>query len=103
MWTGRKIDVIWVPSLVYVTELIIKKAPKLTEILVLKVMLHGPMFYFYIFIFSAAKHYNVVATLFRMVATLLQHSYDVLRSKSSLRIVSFDITLTLTWNPFSNH
>ena len=47
----------------YLTELIIKEAPKLTEILVLKVMLHGPMFYFYFFIFSAAKHYNVVATL----------------------------------------
>ena len=44
-------DVIWVPSLVYVTELIIKKAPKLTEVLVLKVMLHGPMFYFYFFYF----------------------------------------------------
>ena len=36
-------------------------------------------------IFSATQHYNIVATLF-------QHCYAVLRSKSSLRIVSCNIT-----------
>ena len=39
-------------------------------------------------IFSATQHYNIVAALFLMVATLLQQCYAVLRSKSSLRIVT---------------
>ena len=43
-------------------------------------------------IFSATQHYNIVATSLRMVATLFQHCYAVLRSKSSLRIVSCNIT-----------
>ena len=30
-------------------------------------------------IFSAMQHYNIAATLFRMVATLFQHSNAVLR------------------------
>ena len=43
-------------------------------------------------IFSATQHYNIVATLLRMVATLFQHCYAMLRSKSSLRVVSCNIT-----------
>ena len=39
-------------------------------------------------IFSATQHYNIVAALFLMVATLFQQCYAVLRSKSSLRIVT---------------
>ena len=39
-------------------------------------------------IFSAAQHYNIVVTLFRMIAILFQHCHAVLRSKSSLRIVT---------------
>ena len=31
VWTGPKIDVIWVPSRVYVTELIIKKSTKINR------------------------------------------------------------------------
>ena len=42
--------------------------------------------------FSATQHYNIVATLLRMVTTLFQHCYAMLRSKSSLRIVSRNIT-----------
>ena len=43
-------------------------------------------------IFSATQHYNIVATCFRMIATLFQHCHAVLRSKSSLRIVTCTIT-----------
>ena len=39
-------------------------------------------------IFSATQHYSIVATLFRMVATLFQHCNAVLRWKSSLYLVS---------------
>ena len=41
-------------------------------------------------IFSATQHYNSVAALFLMVATLFQQCYAALRSKSSLRIVTQD-------------
>ena len=43
-------------------------------------------------IFSATQHYNIVATLFRTAAILFQHCNTVLRKKSSLRIVSCNIT-----------
>ena len=39
---------------------------------------------------------TVVATLFGIVATLFQHCYDVLRSKSTLRIVSCNITFNVS-------
>ena len=39
---------------------------------------------------------HIIATLFRMVATLFQHCYSVLRKKSSLRIVPCNIASTLT-------
>ena len=47
-------------------------------------------------IFSATQSCNIVATLFRMVTTLLQHCNAVLRLKSSLRnrIVQCNITLS---------
>ena len=43
--------------------------------------------------FSTQHYSNIVATLFRMFATLFQHCYPVLRKKSSLRIVQCNITL----------
>ena len=43
-------------------------------------------------IFSATKLCNIVATLFRIVPTLFQRCNAVLRLKSSLRIVSRNIT-----------
>ena len=49
-------------------------------------------------IFSTTHHSNIFATLFRMVATLFQHCYAVMRKKSSLRIVLCNITLTLFAN-----
>ena len=48
--------------------------------------------------FSARHHSNIVAILFRMVATLFQHCYAVMRKKSSLRIVPCNITLILFAN-----
>ena len=47
-------------------------------------------------IFSAKQHYNIVATLIQMVATLFQHWNGVLRKKSLLRIVPCNITLRVT-------
>ena len=44
-------------------------------------------------IFSATQRYNIVTTLLRIVTTLFQHCNDVLRWKSSLRIVPCNITL----------
>ena len=65
--------------------------------LFLKVMLLGQ---FATKIFSATQHYSIVATLFRMaatlfrmVATLFQHCYAALCWKSSLQIISCNITL----------
>ena len=45
--------------------------------------------------FSATQPYNNVATLFRTVAALFQYCNSVLRSKSSLRIVSCNISFTV--------
>ena len=47
-------------------------------------------------IFNPTHHFNIIATLFRMVATLFQHCYSVLRKNSSLRIVPCNIASTLT-------
>ena len=44
--------------------------------------------------FRATQHYSIVATLFRMVATLFQYCNGMLRWKLSLQIVSCNITLT---------
>ena len=51
-------------------------------------------------IFSVTQRCNFVATLLRIVTTLLQHSNAVLRWKSSLRVVSYNITLRgrLLWS-----
>ena len=46
-------------------------------------------------IFNATHQSNIVATLFRMVATLCQHCNTVLRQKSSLRIVPCSIPFKL--------
>ena len=45
-------------------------------------------------IFSATQRCNIVATLFRMLTTLFQHCNDVLRKKSSRRIVLCNITFS---------
>ena len=50
---------------------------EVTVIMILNVMLHGRLFA--TTIFSATQHYSIVATSFRMVATLLQHCNAVLR------------------------
>ena len=42
--------------------------------------------------FSATQRGDIVPTLFRMVTTLLQHCNVLLRQKSSLRIVTRNIT-----------
>ena len=47
-------------------------------------------------IFNATHPCNIVATLFRMVATLFQHCYAVLRKKSALRIVPCNIAFRQT-------
>ena len=47
-------------------------------------------------ILNAIHDFNIVATLFRIVATLFQHCYAVLRKKLFLRIVPCDTTLSLT-------
>ena len=46
-------------------------------------------------IFRATQHYNIVATLFRMVATLFQHCYAVWRSNLSCRCKSSQVTSCL--------
>ena len=50
---------------------------EVTVIMILNVMLHGRLFA--TTIFSAIQYYSIVATSFRMVATLLQHCNAVLR------------------------
>ena len=48
-------------------------------------------------IFSAMQHYNIAATLFRMVATLFQHSNTVLRVARKIVLTNrlvYSITLT---------
>ena len=66
---------------------------EVTVNMILNVMLHGRLFA--TTIFSATQHYSIVATSFRMVATLLQHCCIALRIVDADRFGSHHLKVML--------